>query len=144
MPPIRCHLSPSSKRPWTRCGSRPGPRASARDLTRFILSARGADVTAVRSAGDALHALGIRHFDALVADIGMPGDDGYALIRAVRALRPEDGALIPAVALTAYATLRDRDDALREGYDWHIAKPAAPNELVAAVASVISARAKDM
>lgn len=114
--------------------------ADARDLTGLILTARGAAVTAVGSAGEALHRLHTQHFDALVADIGMPDEDGYVLIRAVRALPPEEGGVIPAVALTAYATLHDRDEALRAGYDWHVPKPADPKELVAAVASVILAR----
>jgi signal transduction histidine kinase/ActR/RegA family two-component response regulator len=114
----------------------------ARSLTALILKARSADVTAVGSAREALHALKTRHFDALVADIGMPDEDGYALIRAVRALPPDDGGLIPALALTSFATLRDRDDAVRAGYDRHVAKPAEPNELVAAVAHMISSRTK--
>lgn len=95
-------------------------------------------MTAVGSAGEALHALRTQHFDALMADIGMPDQDGYALIRAVRALSTDDGGLIPAVAVTAYASLHDRDEALSAGYDWHVAKPVEPNELVDAIANVIS------
>lgn len=112
--------------------------ADARDLTCLLLTGRGAEVTAVGSAGEALHALRTQHFDALMADIGMPDQDGYALIRAVRALSTDDGGLIPAVAVTAYASLHDRDEALSAGYDWHVAKPVEPNELVDAIANVIS------
>ena len=111
----------------------------ARDLTGLILSGRGAAVTVVGSASEALRVLRTQHFDALVADLGMPDQDGYALIRAVRALPPEGGGLTPAVAVTAYATLRDRDKAIEAGYNWHLPKPVEPNELAAAVDSVILA-----
>jgi CheY-like chemotaxis protein len=114
--------------------------ADARDLTYLILTGRGAEVTAVGSAGEALHLLRTQHFDALVADIGMSDQDGHALIRAVRALQPDESGNIPAVAVTAYASLHDRDEALGAGYDWHVPKPAEPNELVDAIANVISVR----
>jgi CheY-like chemotaxis protein len=66
-----------------------------------------------------------------VSDIGMPGEDGYSLIRKVRAA----GNLIPAIALTAYARPEDRVSAVTAGYQTHLAKPADPRELVALVAS---------
>ena len=71
----------------------------------------------------------------LVSDIGMPGEDGYALMRRVRALGRGDGGDIPAVALTAYARPEDRDEALRAGFQMHLAKPVEPAELIAMVAS---------
>jgi CheY-like chemotaxis protein len=76
----------------------------------------------------------------LVSDIGMPGEDGYALIRKVRAL---DGAVawIPAVALTAYTTADDRIRIFSSGFQGHVAKPVEPAELVAVVQSVGSAGA---
>jgi CheY-like chemotaxis protein len=78
-------------------------------------------------------------FDVLVADIGMPEQDGHSLIRAVRSLPESHGGRVPAVAVTAYASLGERDQAIGAGYDWHLAKPVEPEALVAAVASVIAA-----
>ena len=72
----------------------------------------------------------------LISDIGMPGEDGYALIRRVRALGPEVGGNVPAVALTAYARAEDRVRALRAGFQVHVPKPIEPAELVAVVASL--------
>ncbi len=72
----------------------------------------------------------------LVFDIGMPGEDGYWLIRRVRALPAERGGGTPAVALTAYARTEDRVRALTAGYQVHLAKPVEPAELIAAVASL--------
>src|SRR5262249_54234945 len=107
-------------------------QADARDLMRVLLESRGAAVTVAGSAGEALHALRERVFDVLLADIGMPEQDGYSLIRAVRGMAGARGAL-PAIAITAYASTRERDAALEAGYDWHFAKPVEPEELVATV-----------
>jgi len=70
----------------------------------------------------------------LVSDIGMPGEDGYALIRQVRLLQPEQNRNIPAVALTAYARESDRTKALAAGFQMHLAKPVPPNKLANAIA----------
>jgi CheY-like chemotaxis protein len=67
----------------------------------------------------------------------MPGDDGYALIRRVRALPVELGGQVPALALTAYARLEDRLKVLSAGFQMHVPKPIEPAELVALVASLI-------
>jgi CheY-like chemotaxis protein len=112
--------------------------ADARFLTGQLLTARGAQVTVVGSARDALNAMKQKHFDVIVADIGMPGEDGYALIRAVRALTMQEGGRTPAVAMTAYASLRDREQALVAGFDWHVPKPVDPEALVDAIANAIS------
>jgi CheY-like chemotaxis protein len=74
----------------------------------------------------------------LVADIGMPGEDGYALLQRVRALPAERGGATPAIALTAYASPQDRLDALRTGFQMHVPKPVTPAELAIAVASVVA------
>jgi len=66
----------------------------------------------------------------------LPGDDGYALIRHVRALDVDGGGRIPALALTAYAALEDRDAAIPAGYQQHAAKPIDPTEFAAAVATL--------
>ena len=108
----------------------------ARELVRYLLEERGAQVTTATSAGDALHELADRRFDVLVADIGMPEQDGISLIRAVRSLPDTRGGRMPAIAVTAYATVRERDEALRAGFNWHLAKPVEPDQLIAAVAAV--------
>ena len=67
----------------------------------------------------------------------MPGEDGYSLIRKVRALRPEAGGRVPAVAVTAYGSVEDRIRLLAAGFQMHVPKPVEPAELVTVVASVI-------
>ena len=84
----------------------------------------------------ALEALGKASFDVLVSDIAMPEEDGYDLIRSVRALDAERGGRIPALALTAYARIEDRAAALAAGYQQHARKPIEPAELAAAVATL--------
>jgi CheY-like chemotaxis protein len=83
----------------------------------------GAAVTAVGSAREALEQLWTRSFDVLVSDIGMPGMDGYELIRELRAHEAGSGKYLPAVAVTAFARDEDRQRVLREGYSEHVAKP---------------------
>ena len=72
----------------------------------------------------------------LVSDIGMPEEDGYALIRRVRALDPQSGGLTPAVALTAYARAEDRMKAILAGFQMHVSKPVEAAELLTMVASL--------
>ncbi|HJR06912.1 MAG TPA: CHASE domain-containing protein [Pyrinomonadaceae bacterium] len=106
-----------------------------RALLVTTLEQSGAEsVEAAASASDALGALRRLAPDVLVSDIGMPGVDGYELIRQIRALPPESGGRVPAAALTAYAAPDDRQRALDAGYDLHISKPVEPSELTAAVA----------
>ena len=106
-----------------------------RDLLVTVLSRCGAEVRSSASAQDALDALKAWHVDVLVSDIGMPGEDGYDLIRKVRAMDPACGGRIPAVALTAYARVEDRLRALSAGFQMHVAKPVEPLELATVVAS---------
>jgi signal transduction histidine kinase/DNA-binding response OmpR family regulator len=106
-----------------------------RELLIEVLSKCGADVRACSSADDALETLKHWKADVLISDIGMPGEDGYELIRKVRAMDPEQGGRIPAVALTAYARGEDRLRALSAGFQMHVAKPVEPAELAAVVAS---------
>ncbi len=75
--------------------------------------------------------------DILISDIGMPDVDGYELLRTVRALPAEQGGLIPAIALTGYATRKDRERALAAGYQLHLAKPVEPSDLISAISSLI-------
>jgi signal transduction histidine kinase/ActR/RegA family two-component response regulator len=109
--------------------------ADARYLVAAALAAYGAEATVVGSADEALAELGRAHFDILVADIAMPGRDGYDLIRHVRTLDAPPGR-IPALALTAHARGEDRDRALAAGYDVHLAKPVEPRRLAEVVASL--------
>jgi signal transduction histidine kinase/DNA-binding response OmpR family regulator len=106
-----------------------------RDLLVAVLSRCGAEVRASSSAQDAIEALRQWQADVLVSDIGMPGEDGYELIRKVRALEPEHGGRIPAVALTAYARVEDRLRVLSAGFQMHVPKPVEPVELATVVAS---------
>ena len=75
--------------------------------------------------------------DVLVSDIGMPGVDGYELLRRVRALGEARGGKLPAIALTAFARSEDRTRALRAGFQVHVSKPVEPSELIATVASIV-------
>jgi PAS domain S-box-containing protein len=108
--------------------------ADTRDLLSAALGHSGALVEAAASAEEALDALRRRRPDVLVCDIGMPGEDGYALLARVRDLTAEEGGLVPAVALTAYARADDRSRALAAGYQVHLAKPVDPDELISFVA----------
>jgi CheY-like chemotaxis protein len=74
--------------------------------------------------------------DVVVSDIGMPGEDGYALIRRLRAL-PGTTSRVPAIALTAYARPEDRAKALQSGFERHLSKPIDPGALVTAVADLV-------
>ena len=111
--------------------------AEARELLTVVLEQCGAQVQVAASAGQALEALEQSQPDVLVSDIGMPNEDGYALIRQVRALGPERGGRLPAVALTAYARTQDRLRALAAGYQTHVPKPIEPAELVMIVANLV-------
>ena len=107
-----------------------------RALVATILENCGARVRAASSAQEALVALEEFAPDVLVSDIAMPEEDGYALMRRVRALKAERGGRIPAVALTAYAREEDRMRALLAGFHIHVTKPPNPNELVAVIGSL--------
>jgi CheY-like chemotaxis protein len=87
------------------------------------------------SAGEALHLINRQPFDILIADIGMPEQDGYSLVRTLREMRGAQRGAMPAIAVTAYASARERELALEAGYDWHLPKPVDPDELAAAVAA---------
>lgn len=109
----------------------------ARDFYTTVLEDCGASVTAVASVSDALEALRRQRPDVLLSDIGMPIEDGYALIRQVRALESEQGGRLPAIALTAYAMEVDRQQALAAGFQKHLPKPIEPEELVTVVAHLV-------
>jgi PAS domain S-box-containing protein len=110
--------------------------ADTRDLVRMVLSQRGAEVYTAGSTEEAFAILRERQPEILLSDIAMPGEDGYELIRRVRALGPAGGGQVKAAALTAYARTEDRLRALWAGFQTHIPKPVQPNELAAVVASL--------
>ncbi len=111
--------------------------ADSREFVAFVLEQEGANVTMASSASEALAALIEFKPDVLLSDIGMPDVDGYMLIQQVRALPPEQGGTIKAIALTAYAGEINYQQALSAGFQHHLSKPVEPAELVAVVASLI-------
>ena len=108
----------------------------ALDLIGVELAQRGAKITGVTSAEEALKVLELVEFDLLISDIGMPVKDGYALIRQIRKQEEGKNKQIPAVALTAYARVQDRMQAILAGFSTHVAKPVEANELITVVASL--------
>jgi PAS domain S-box-containing protein len=108
----------------------------ALNLVRRVLESCGARVVTAGSARDALALVAAERPDMIVSDVGMPDEDGYDLIRRVRALPADRGGRTPAAALTAFARAEDRTRALRAGYQTHVAKPVEPAELTAVVASL--------
>lgn len=108
----------------------------ARTLLTMMLERCGAQVVAVSSSREGLESIESWLPDVLIADIGMPVEDGYGLIKKVRKLPKKKGGQTPALALTAYARTEDRVRALSEGYQVHLAKPVDRYELAAVVASL--------
>ncbi|MGI8997822.1 MAG: PAS domain S-box protein [Pyrinomonadaceae bacterium] len=108
----------------------------ARQLLTVVLERCGAKILTAASATEALRLLAEVRPDVLLSDIGMPGEDGYSLIRKVRALPAEQGGRTPAAALTAYASAEDRKRVLLAGFQLHIPKPVEPTELITVVASL--------
>jgi CheY-like chemotaxis protein len=103
---------------------------------RQILEHCNAEVETASSAAEAISRLEKWRPDVLLSDIGMPGEDGYELVRRVRELPAERGGKTPAAALTAFARVEDRRRALRAGFQMHLAKPVDIQELATVVASL--------
>ncbi|WP_017715024.1 PAS domain S-box protein [Kamptonema formosum] len=110
--------------------------ADTREFIAFTLEQYGARVRAVASAPAALEEIPLWKPDLLLSDIGMPEMDGYMLIRKIRALAPEGGGQIPAIALTAYAGETNRELIISAGFQKHLTKPVEPVHLAAAVAEL--------
>ena len=108
----------------------------ALELASSILGGAGGEVRTCSSVEEALEAFRQSVPDVLISDIEMPGEDGYSLIRRVRALPAEQGGRVPAVALTAYGRTQDRVQSLAAGFTMHVPKPVDPGELTTIVASV--------
>src|SRR4029453_8562031 len=102
----------------------------ARDLIQRVLEGCDATVLTAATSAQALDLVERYKPDGMVTDIGIPDVDGYELLKRVRALGPERGGKVPAIALTAFARTEDRTRALRAGFLVHLAKPVDPSELV--------------
>ncbi len=115
--------------------------SDAREILTMVLTEQGARVIAVGSVTEAIDAIERAKPDVLISDIGMPREDGYTLIRLVKAMEKRIGK-IPAAALTAYAGVQDRTRALLAGYSSHLPKPIEPAELAAVVANLAGRTAR--
>jgi PAS domain S-box-containing protein len=112
------------------------------NLLKRLLESTGAVVYLARSAMDGMECLRTKPVNVLICDIGMPDEDGFSLIRRIRALDDRQRSEVAAVALTAYARLEDRTEAIRAGFQNHLSKPVEPAELLAVVQSLASSRSK--
>ena len=115
--------------------------AEARELFTSILEHAGASVRSASSAEEALIILEAGAHDVLMSDIEMPGEDGYQLAARALARARERGTRLNTIAVTAHARTEDRVRALEHGFNWHLAKPVEPSELVSIIASLVYAPA---
>jgi signal transduction histidine kinase/CheY-like chemotaxis protein len=113
---------------------------TANEAVQTLLDSCGAEVRVAGSAAQALQMLDVWKPDVLISDIAMPEEDGYTLIRKIRARSAEESGDLPAAALTAYATTEDRVSILAAGFQMYLSKPADPGELIAVVASLAARR----
>ena len=113
----------------------------ARDLVATVLERAGAVVTQANSVSAALRQLSTQEIQVIVSDLGMPGEDGYVLLRRVRSSSTPHARDVPALALTAYARADDRDRALLAGFQAYASKPIDPARLVKVVAGLVRQRA---
>lgn len=112
-----------------------------RESMRIWLKQHGADVTAVGTCAEALDALARTRPHVLLSDIGLPGEDGYSLLRSVRALDGASGGLVPAAAISAYTSPEHRIKAIMAGFWDYIPKPVDLGLLVAVIANLVQAGA---
>lgn len=119
--------------------------ADARDMVSFMLQINGAKVSTARSAVEAMEVLNnIGEYqpvpDVLISDIGMPNENGYALIQKIRALPAGQCARIPAIALTAFNRPEDKRNALDAGFQIHLGKPIELENLISAIVEAVNFR----
>ena len=110
----------------------------SREMLKVVLEQYKIRVTDFDSAGKAFEAIKKNPPDILISDVGLPGEDGYELIQKIRQLPPEQGGLIPAIALTGYASLQDRKQALDAGYQEHLSKPVDIDTLLELIKDMVS------
>jgi two-component system, chemotaxis family, CheB/CheR fusion protein len=112
--------------------------ADVRQLLTVVLEHYGITVTVVASAQEAIAVLtsNPKDYDVLISDIGMPGEDGYTLMRQIRTMSAEAGGQIPAAALTGFGRQVDQDMAITAGFQWHLAKPVNQDQLLSVVAAL--------
>ena len=108
----------------------------ARELLRVMLASSSARISEAESAADALRIYSEDRPDIILADVAMPGQDGYALIRAIRSLPGGEGGHVRAVAVSAYARREDRQRALKAGFNEHVCKPVQPDDVFDAIERV--------
>jgi CheY-like chemotaxis protein len=111
--------------------------ADTRELLEWVLKRTGAEVVLAASAKEALEAVERSKPQVLVSDIAMPEEDGYSLVRKIRAMPAERGGRIPAVALTASDSRETRLQSREAGFHYHLTKPADPAQLVEIVAALV-------
>ena len=109
----------------------------SREMLKVLFEQLSVEIDAVSSVAEAMSAINQNKPDVLISDIGMPGEDGYELIRRIRKLPPEKGGRVPAIALTGYASFQDRELALRAGYQEHFSKPIDIDGLVDLVGKLL-------
>jgi CheY-like chemotaxis protein len=114
-----------------------------RDMLRGVLEQYGAEVVTAASVVEAMEALSGWKPDVLVADIGMPEEDGYSLIEKIRKLESAQGGATPAIALTGYVRVEERARALAAGYQMFVPKPVEADELAGIIASLVGRTRKD-
>jgi CheY-like chemotaxis protein len=108
------------------------------DIVEMLIQAHGAETRSAGCAADALASIPTFRPDALVSDLAMPGEDGYAFIRKVRALPANQGGSVPAIALSAHVYSDDRDRAIASGFDAFLPKPVRPRALVDCLRALIA------
>ena len=109
----------------------------SREMIAMVLAGCGAQVHAVSRASEALLRLEQEVPDAIVCDIAMPGQDGHALMRLIRALPRKQGGRVPAIALTALSSREARIASRDAGFHYHLEKPIQPEKLTALLASLL-------
>jgi CheY-like chemotaxis protein len=113
--------------------------ADTLQILSVMLADSKATVQTAASVREALEVLEWYQPDIVVSDLAMPGEDGYSLIRQLRALESENGKQTPTVALTSYVRVEDRTHALTAGFNMFVPKPVQPDELITAIANLTGA-----
>ena len=110
-----------------------------RELLPEMLAPHGADVQVAAGSDEAVRLLRAGRTDVIVSDVGMPGEDGFAMMRRIRALRREEGGEVPAIAVTGFAAREDARRARDAGFQEHLAKPLDIDRLADAIGRLMRA-----